>query len=203
MIEPPPREPLPTVGYDFVDTPPENMVGRIVYLGIEAGTGAYHPFVTDPDGRNTVELVEASSAYSYSGSSWSPDGTRIAFASNLDGNAVWNIWVMNADGTGVTKVVATSPHCHRTFDQEYGEFEAATSMKTPRRPFSTASTESPAISGPGMPFKSISHGPGGQNLPRNIPRVCSMTGSDEPTPPPSRASLPGGTSPSSVRRRSG
>jgi Fe-S oxidoreductase len=25
---------------------------------------------------------------------------------------------------GVTKVVASSPHCHRTFDQEYGELEA-------------------------------------------------------------------------------
>ena len=33
---------------------------------------------------------------------WSPDGTKIAFASNRDGNC--EIYVMNADGTGQTNL---------------------------------------------------------------------------------------------------
>ena len=33
---------------------------------------------------------------------WSPDGTKIAFASNRDGN--FEIYTMNADGTGQTRL---------------------------------------------------------------------------------------------------
>ena len=33
---------------------------------------------------------------------WSPDGSRIAFASDRDGN--WEIYVMNADGSGQTRL---------------------------------------------------------------------------------------------------
>ena len=33
---------------------------------------------------------------------WSPDGTKIAFASTRNGN--WEIYMMNADGSGVTRL---------------------------------------------------------------------------------------------------
>ena len=44
---------------------------------------------------------------------WSPDGTKIAFASNRDGN--YEIYVMNADGTGQTRLTnnAASMTCAR------------------------------------------------------------------------------------------
>jgi Tol biopolymer transport system component len=38
--------------------------------------------------------------------SWSPDGTRIAFRSFRDGPS--ELYVMNADGTGVAKLVVNS-----------------------------------------------------------------------------------------------
>ena len=33
---------------------------------------------------------------------WSPDGTKLAFSSEVSGN--WDIWVMNADGAGLTQL---------------------------------------------------------------------------------------------------
>ena len=43
---------------------------------------------------------------------WSPDGSRIAFASTRPYNGAWHIWVMDADGSGLTQVTgafSTSP----------------------------------------------------------------------------------------------
>ena len=48
----------------------------------------------------------ADSHYEDSQSSWSPDGTKIAFTSFRDGNA--EIYVMNADGTNQTRLISHS-----------------------------------------------------------------------------------------------
>ena len=37
---------------------------------------------------------------------WSPDGRRIAFASNRQGDGDYQIWVMNADGSGQVRLTA-------------------------------------------------------------------------------------------------
>jgi len=48
------------------------------------------------DGANATELAPGIHP------TWSPDGTRIAFASKATGN--WDVWVMNTDGSNVTQL---------------------------------------------------------------------------------------------------
>ena len=62
--------------------------GQHIWTVPADGTGGSTPLVTGP-GNNGVP-------------SWSPDGRRLAFMSNRDGN--FEIYVMNADGTGQTRL---------------------------------------------------------------------------------------------------
>ncbi len=43
-----------------------------------------------------------------SGPDWSPDGRRIAFDSDRDGN--FEVYAMNADGSGVTRLTVRDAH---------------------------------------------------------------------------------------------
>ena len=52
------------------------------------------------DGSNQVRLTDDPEADS--GADWSPDGTRIAFTSERDGNR--EIYVMDADGSNLIRV---------------------------------------------------------------------------------------------------
>lgn len=54
----------------------------------------------DADGTDPTRLTNNSA--SDIGPAWSPDGTRIAFASNREGN--FQIYLMNSDGTGQTNL---------------------------------------------------------------------------------------------------
>jgi TolB protein len=63
------------------------------------------------DGRPVQPLLP-SDGYTYQVPAWSPDGTRIAFASNRSGNS--DIWVANRDGSGMRQItnhpeIDTSP----------------------------------------------------------------------------------------------
>ena len=60
--------------------------------------GTWHLFVTGRGG--LVQLTNADG--SDLAPAWSPDGHRIAFQSNRDGN--WEIYVMNADGSDVRRL---------------------------------------------------------------------------------------------------
>ena len=56
-------------------------------------------WTVDVDGSDLTQLVQG--AYPV----WSPDGTTIAFSSNLSGN--WGIWTMSADGSAATQLTST------------------------------------------------------------------------------------------------
>jgi Tol biopolymer transport system component len=67
-------------------------------IGYHAGaSGSYQVFVMNADGSNKVQLTGA--ANDNSEPTWSPDGTKIAFLSSRDHAWVYNIWMMNPDGS--------------------------------------------------------------------------------------------------------
>ena len=77
----------------------------IVYQSDQAIPGApavSHIFVMNTDGQGAPVTKGAANDLD---PAWSPDGTRIAFA-RLDGPDNYNIYVMNADGSGVTRLTA-------------------------------------------------------------------------------------------------
>lgn len=62
-------------------------------------------FSSNPDGTDEVNLTQTSHGREMD-PTWSPDGTRVAFASNRDGN--FDIYTMAADGTDVQQVTFVS-----------------------------------------------------------------------------------------------
>ena len=58
-------------------------------------------YVMDSDGSNVQQLTE----FTTGSSTWSPDGTRLAFEANLDG--IWEIYVMETDGSNVQRLTHT------------------------------------------------------------------------------------------------
>ncbi|MFA5882122.1 MAG: DPP IV N-terminal domain-containing protein, partial [Eubacteriales bacterium] len=68
----------------------------------------YGLYITDSNGSNRKQILfldgsdpEVKSSF-ISHPSWSPDGTKIAFSSGINGTA--DIWVINVDGTGLTQI---------------------------------------------------------------------------------------------------
>ena len=61
--------------------------GQIAYIKQNLRTGSFHLHIVDPDGKNPINLNPIDDLAEYTGQSWSPDGTQLAFASNRSGNA--------------------------------------------------------------------------------------------------------------------
>lgn len=73
------------------DTP---LAGRIAFSNLASIS------VINPDAAGLKTLVDGGRGWEYRSPTWSPDGSKIAFASNRDGN--WNLFVMEADGSWLT-----------------------------------------------------------------------------------------------------
>jgi Tol biopolymer transport system component len=83
------------------------MIGRIAYIGqVNNEFSSVHLFVTSPDGSNARSLFDLSDPFSYTGPSWGPGGEKLVIASNLQGSAEWDIYSVNADGSGVAHFFA-------------------------------------------------------------------------------------------------
>jgi Tol biopolymer transport system component len=79
--------------------------GRIAYMRRSLESGSFHIYLITPDGKTEINLNDEADLATYSGPSWSPDGQQIAFASDRSGNANYNIYVMNLDGSNLRAVV--------------------------------------------------------------------------------------------------
>ena len=64
--------------------------------------GDFEIYVMNADGTGVIQLTSNDDVIDVE-PSWSPDGTKIAFASDRD-HLLREIYVMNADGTGVTRL---------------------------------------------------------------------------------------------------
>ena len=69
--------------------------------------------LANSDGTGIVQLTHTGPGVSNHHPTWSPDGQRLAFASNRAGGGKWEIYIMNADGSNVVQLTdrgyATEP----------------------------------------------------------------------------------------------
>jgi Tol biopolymer transport system component len=88
------QRPLTDIGKDT-----EPSWGSNGLIAFSRGKGDRHDiFVVMPDGSGLLNLTKNRSPDDLA-PSWSPDGKRLAFVSELDGD--YEIWVMNEDGAGL------------------------------------------------------------------------------------------------------
>lgn len=81
---------------------------KITYLSFRSGTDPYDlVYNINPDGTGKALLADVGT--SPSGLTYSPDGTKIAYTASLGGGGN-DIYVMDADGSHQTAIIATSEH---------------------------------------------------------------------------------------------
>lgn len=79
---------------------------QILYTTFSEGTPR---MITIPVAGGSPHIINTSSVWPEVGGAWSPDGRSIAYtrgASVLDGILVFEVWVMNADGSGAHRLAA-------------------------------------------------------------------------------------------------
>jgi Tol biopolymer transport system component len=93
------------IGAQPVSATPPGVNGRISFQRHDAN-GYWQVWTANPDLTASHQITDGS--YDSRGPVWSPDGTRLVFDSTRDDTggtgAISDIFVMNADGSGVTKL---------------------------------------------------------------------------------------------------
>ncbi len=75
---------------------------RIVFVDVPGNI-----FVSNADGTDPTQLTFGTAIDTYP--AWSPDGTRIVFTRMITGTTSRELYVMNADGSGLTQLTHSSP----------------------------------------------------------------------------------------------
>jgi hypothetical protein len=89
------------------DTEPPSASGQLIAFERRSGTGVADIYVIRPDGTGLRRLTRDQKSFD---PAWSPDGTRITFASDRAGSSgAPEIYVMKADGSNVRRLTR-SPH---------------------------------------------------------------------------------------------
>ncbi|MCX7599241.1 MAG: hypothetical protein N2512_10320 [Armatimonadetes bacterium] len=79
--------------------------GRIVFEKRDPANTSSHIYIRNTDASLTGPVVgQAADGFHDGAPAWSPDGTQIAFHSDRGGN--YDIWVVNVDGTGLTRLTS-------------------------------------------------------------------------------------------------
>ncbi|MBA2553323.1 MAG: PD40 domain-containing protein [Geodermatophilaceae bacterium] len=88
--------------------------GRIAFSLGEALPGGFpspsQVYTVRPDGTGRRQLTHVPADKTASSPAWSPDGRRIAYQSNVDGD--FQLWVMNADGSAQTRLLDDPGFAH-------------------------------------------------------------------------------------------
>ena len=122
-----------------VSATPPGVNGRISFMRFDAD-GHWQIWTANPDLTASHQITDGD--YDSGWAVWSPDGTRLAFDSTRDDSnhtgAISDIFVMNADGTDVTKLTT------------FGELVRDANMVADRRPDRVQSATVPTPSEQGI-----------------------------------------------------
>jgi TolB protein len=125
----PTSTPLPAPTVTPTPTPPivvSRSVPAIAYQSRQQGEDTWYIYLMSSDGSDRLRLSQGQSEF-LSAPAWSPDGTRLAFASDQAGNT--DIWVADIDGGDPVNITNNDAKDHSPAWSPDGEWIAFASVR--------------------------------------------------------------------------